>query len=162
MSAVLPQEHAVLNHLMVWLREEVDQQVRRKRALTDLCKAMSQPDPQGCEAVLERVHQEESRSRARETKMRTIFQALGKLWGVSPKVLTLRSIAERSGSLGAEILELREALESIVREVGMEAKKVSATARIHRSVILEVLNTLFDSAAGDPMEEQGRLLDAEA
>ncbi|MDF1837878.1 MAG: hypothetical protein P1V35_08420 [Planctomycetota bacterium] len=66
------------------------------------------------------------------------------------------------GSDGEELMELRKQLAEKAQAVATASRMVSATAHMHRSVILDVLNVLFEGHTGDPLEEQGRLLDAEA
>ena len=162
MSTQVANEKAALNHLTAWLRDEIQSQEERAETLAELRLTLSKKDPSDCERVLERVHRQENQGRVAEKRCQAIFRALGLQWDVSPKVLNLRSIAERAGEDCLRILELRGELVEKLERVQMEGKKVSATARVHRGIILEVLNGLFDQKVGDPMEEQGRLLDAEA
>ncbi len=162
MSTQANHEKAALNHLTAWMRDEVQSQGERVETLRKLRESMAKKDPKHCEIVLETVQAQQERSHVSEKRRQTIFKALGMQWEVSPKVLTLRSIAERAGDDGLRIMELRSELQEKVEQVGVEGKMVNATARMHRTVILEVLNTLFDQKVGDPLEEQGRLFNAEA
>ncbi len=153
---------AVLNHLLAWLRDEIAAQDSRLNSLKELCGSMSKRDPALVEQLLENVQKQDGTSRSRETKRKAIFEALGKHWQVNANLLTLRSIAERMGPSGSELRELRQELAGKAKRVIEASRMVSATAHMHRAVILDVLNVLFEGNDGDPLEEQGRLLDAEA
>ncbi len=162
MTSTIPVPQALHNHIIAWIRNEIASQDIRLASLRELCESMSRRDPQVVEQILARVEKEDESSRARETKRKAIFEGLGKHWQVNPNVLTLRSIAERMGEAGADLMALRSELSEKVKKVNEASRMVSATAHMHRAVILDVLNVLFDGNAGDPLEEQGRLLDAEA
>ena len=156
------QQKAALNHLTAWLRDEIQFQGERVGTLATLRETLAKKDPSECEEILERVHAQEARGRSSEKRRLSIFKALGLQWNVSPTLLSLRSIAERAGDDGVRILEMRSQLAEKLQQVQSEGQMVSATARIHRGIILEVLNGLFDQKVGDPLEQQGRILDAEA
>ena len=162
MTSTLSIPQALWNHLSAWIREETAAQEQRLASLEGLRESMAQRNPEVVDGILEGVQAQDKTSRSRETKRQAIFASLGKHWQVNPSLLTLRSIAERMGSQGAELMELRAQLAEKAKAVATASRMVSATAHMHRSVILDVLNVLFEGNAGDPMEEQGRLLDAEA
>ncbi|MCP5022417.1 MAG: hypothetical protein GY930_11655 [bacterium] len=162
MTSTNPTPQALNNHIIAWIRNEIAAQDIRLTSLRELCDSMSRRDPQVVEETLARVEKEDESSRARETKRKAIFEGFGEYWQVNPNVLTLRSIAERMGDTGADLMALRLELAEKVKSVNEASRMVSATAHMHRAVILDVLNVLFDGNAGDPLEEQGRLLDAEA
>ncbi len=162
MISTLSIPQALWNHLSAWIREELAAQDIRLASLDELGDAMSKREPVLVEALLKKVQTQDVTSRSRETKRKAIFEALGKHWQINSKVLTLRSIAERIGPSGEELMQMRNELAEKAKGVSEAARMVSATAHMHRSVILDVLNVLFDGKGGDPLEEQGRLLDAEA
>ncbi len=162
MNSTLSMPQALWNHLSAWVREETAAQEQRLESLEQLRVSMAQRTPEVVDGILESVQEQDKTSRSRETKRKAIFESLGKHWQINPSLLTLRSIAERMGSDGEELMELREQLAEKAQAVTTASRMVSATAHMHRSVILDVLNVLFEGHAGDPMEEQGRLLDAEA
>lgn len=162
MTNTISVPQALHNHIIAWIRNEIASQDIRLASLQDLRESMSSRDPQMVEERLAKVQLEDGGTRARETKRKAIFEAFGKLWQINPNVLTLRSIAERMGDEGADLMALRSELSKTIKSVSDASRMVSATAHMHRAVILDVLNVLFDGNAGDPLEEQGRLLDAEA
>lgn len=162
MTSTVEMPRALWNHLCAWLRDETAAQEQRLTTLEELRASMSQRDPKVVDAMLEQIQQQDDTIRGREKRRQAIFEALGKHWQVNANVLTLRSIAERMGADGAELLEMRGVLATQLKAVTVASRGVSATAHMHRSVILDVLNVLFEGHAGDPLEEQGRLLDAEA
>ncbi|MFT5197894.1 MAG: hypothetical protein ACI87O_000538 [Planctomycetota bacterium] len=162
MTSILSMPQAIWNHLSAWIRDESAAQETRLTSLRELRESMSQRDPQLLDDALAKVQEQDKTSRSRETRRQAIFDSLGKHWQVSPNVLTLRSIAERMGEGGSELLEMRTELADKLKQVTEASRMVSATAHMHRSVILDVMNVLFEGHGGDPMEEQGRLLDAEA
>jgi hypothetical protein len=153
---------ALWNHLSAWIRDELAAQDARLNTLEELRASMSQRNPEALDQILQTVQEQDKTSRSRETRRKTVFEGLGKHWQISPNVLTLRSIADRMGASGKELLELRGQLQEKVKSVSVAGRMVNATARMHRSVIVDVFDILFEGSGGDPMEEQGRLLDAEA
>lgn len=162
MTSTISIPQALWNHLCAWIRDEIAAQECRLASLEELRASMSQRDPSVLEGILERVQEQDKTSRSRDSRRKLIFEGLGKHWQLSASMLTLRSIAERMGDEGAELMEMREQLTNKLKEVALASRAVSATAHMHRSVILDVLSVLFEGHGGDPMNEQGRLLDAEA
>ncbi|MBL4769819.1 MAG: hypothetical protein JKY61_01420 [Planctomycetes bacterium] len=162
MTSTLSIPQAIWNHLSAWIREETAAQEARLEVLEELRNSMSQRDPKVAEGILERLQNQDKTGIGRENRRQAIFASLGKHWQISASMLTLRSIAERMGDEGSELMELRNQLVEVVKKVTVGGRMVSATAHMHRSVILDVLSVLFDGHHGDPLEEQGRLLDAEA
>ncbi|MEZ5975004.1 MAG: hypothetical protein R3F17_04475 [Planctomycetota bacterium] len=154
-------ERGTLMHLAAWLREESHWQQGRIAALQKLRETMAKADPSDLEGLLQGLEEPPGRQ-ARESRRRALFQSLAEAWGMSPSNMNLRVIAQRAGESGAAIAELREELAQGALELAREARRVNATARMHRTVILDVLNAIFDMDRGSPLEEQGRLLDAEA
>ena len=72
------------------------------------------------------------------------------------------SIAERFGSNAERLLELRDQLEEVTRETQRLGRKVGALIGVHRRVTRDVLETLLTDENGNPMNDEGTLVDARA
>ena len=162
MNTIQQAEAALLKHLYAWLREEIPAQRQRLDSLRALCASMAKADPKECETLLDVVQSDEQSARGREARIRTILGRFAELWQLEAAECSLRTVAERLPAESSQLLALRSELHTLMEELTFEAKRLTATARVHRGLILEVLNSIFDPAPGDPLEEQGHLLDAEA
>ncbi len=162
MSASQQSEVALNQHLVAWLRAELPAQKQRLDNLRALRASMAHQDPSVCEALLETVQAEERSAHTREARVRTLLGRFADLWQVEAEDCQVSTVAERLPSEASLLLSLRGELRDVMQELALEGQRVMATARVHRGLILEVLNEIFDPTPGDPMEEQGHLLDAEA
>ena len=155
-------EKALCNHLNTWLRDELQAQRLRLDTLRELRESMSEREPARCERLIHTVQTQEADARTRELRCQALFKRFAELWGLPQGTCTLRTVASKVPAEEEAILAQRGDLQSLLQAIALEAKRVSATARMHRALILEVLNSIFAPAKGDILEEQGHLLDAEA
>ncbi|MCA9001875.1 MAG: hypothetical protein KDB61_08125, partial [Planctomycetes bacterium] len=116
-TAPIPQ--AAWNHLNAWIRDELAAQELRLKSLNELRDAMAKRSPEDLDRLLEKVQQQDKDSRSREARRVAVFESLGRHWGISPSMLTLRSIADRMGDAGAELMALRGELKHKAQEVSL-------------------------------------------
>ena len=162
MSVDPKSEKALFNHLTTWLREEIQAQRLRLDTLHNLRASMSEREPSRCERLIQMVQTQEKDAHSREARCQALFSRFAELWDLPEGSCTLRTVAVKFPEESAAILEQRAELQTLVQGIALEGKRVSATARMHRALVLDVLNAIFEPTSGDPLEEQGHLLDAEA
>lgn len=162
MSTLNQAEVALTKHLSAWLRDELPAQKKRLENLRALRASMAQTDPSTCESLLKTVQSEEKSAQSREARVSALLGRFAELWQIEADDCQVSTVAERLPEEASHLLSLRAELREVLGELGLEAQRVFATARVHRTLILDVLNEIFDPTPGDPFEEQGHLLDAEA
>lgn len=152
---------SLLNRLAANLREEEAGQVALLGDLQAQREAIDSGRGDRLEAVTETIQSSSSAASRRAMQRSRILKSLSQVWHVPADALTLRSIAERAGGNGRQLLGLRDTLKEQAAQVQKECRQVMALARIHRGVVQDVLGALLgeeDLQTGSP----GALLDAEA
>lgn len=159
---------SLLNHLQVAIEEEIQAQLAtlsvlerqeeavRGRRLADVTEASAELDVHAQRAV--------QRTRRRDDLLRQ----LSATWGVPRSVLSLSSIAERAGSDGQRIADLRSELRASTAEVHRRNRRLATLIGHHRKLIRDVMECVVasgetqDGEGGQSFREGGSLLDAEA
>ena len=76
-------------------------------------------------------------------------------------MLTLTSIAERLGPEGEAILQVRGALRDSAARVAREGRRLGRLLSVHRQLARETIEILLTDEHGNPLHDEGTLVDAE-
>jgi len=153
----------ILRRLESWAIEELGAQRRTLERLQQQAAALSDGDPSSLEARGREIESESAACLERATRRSTLLRALGALWGVDPKSLTLGSIAERCGRDGERLARLRSDLRRAAAATARASRGNVRAARSHQRAWSEILGGLLNAAApSGELLGGGQLVDAEA
>lgn len=153
---------SVALHLAAWAREERAAQEEAVLVLRDQERAVRARDLDALEAASRRLEELGRRGALRARRRDRRLADLARIWSVPASALTLGSVAERLGSDGAELAELRGALRQGAAELLRVTRRVGALVAAFRRVAGEVVELLLTDEDGTPLHAGGGLVDAEA
>jgi hypothetical protein len=148
-------------HLCAIVRDDVAGHERLLVALETQEAAVHDHDPEALAAATELVANELEASAGRGVKRLRLMRAFAERFGVAGGAVTLGSIAARLGESGATLAELRVRLKDLAQRVADRNRRVASLVAMHRHVTNEILEGVLADGDGNPVHEQGVLLDAE-
>lgn len=154
---------AILRRLESWAIEELGAQRRTLERLQQQQSALRDGDPSTLEARGREIEGESAACLERAARRTALLRALGTLWVVDPKSLTLASVAERCGREGERLARLRSDLRRAAAATARALRANVRAARAHQRAWSEILGGLLNVAAdGGELLGGGQLVDAEA
>jgi len=152
----------LLRRLEAYVQEEIGAQSRALEFLEAQEQAIRDGDAGRIASCGSAVEAELRKVGERGRRREALLGELGRLWALAPKTLTLSSICERAAP-GSERLARQTAdLRKVVAAVTRSSRRLATAARMHRGLVLEVIETVL--AGGDELclAAGGTLVDAEA
>ena len=149
------------NHLLGWARDEVAGQRRLLATLELQEEATIAHDVGRVDEHTAAIQAELGRAPGRAERRETLVQALAAHWNVPASVLTLTSIAERLGPEGESLLQVRSDLRDIAARVARQGRRLGRLLSVHRQLARETIEILLTDEQGNPLHDEGTLVDAE-
>ena len=152
---------SLLNRIEVQVQLDLEAEQRKRGLLDLLAAAVRTGKPSEIQQATESLKEEIDGGRTRATKRTALLEACAEHFGVPASCITLASIAERAGAGGERLVSLRSELRDAAAGVARMHRGLSAAIRCQRRVIGDALAILLADENGNPMNEQGMLVDAE-
>lgn len=149
------------NHLLGWARDELASQERLSALLALQEEATVAHDVQAVEKHTAAIQVELGNAASRAKRRETVVQALATHWNVPASVLTLTSIAERLGPQAEAILLVRGDLRESAARVARQGRRLGRLLSVHRQLARETIEMLLTDEQGNPLHDEGTLIDAE-
>jgi len=149
------------NHLLGWARDELASQGRLAALLVLQEEAAVAHDVQQVEEQTAALKSELGRAPRRAERRGTVIRALAAHWNVPASQLTLTSIAERLGTEGEPLLQVRSDLREMAAQVARRGRRLARLLSVHRQLARETIELLLTDEQGNPLEDEGILVDAE-
>jgi len=153
---------SLMNHLESCMRDHVGAQNRMIVLLEEQERCVLNERPEAVELATKALGAELSTVPERTERRDKILARFALAWGVAAGSLTLSSVAERFGEGADRLRELRDELREATALCMRLNRRVSALVRLHRRVMLDVIDSLLADEENSPMRETGTLLNAEA
>ena len=158
---------SLMNHLESCMRDHVGAQNRMITLLEEQERCVLEERPAAVELATQALSAELRTVPERTARRDKILARFALAWGVAAGSLTLSSVADRfgageSGGDSGKLRELRDELREATAKCMRLNRRVSALVRLHRRVMLDVIDSLLSDEENDPMRETGTLLSAEA
>jgi len=153
---------ALSNALCAQIQEELAARGRTLELIRSQEQAVLANDPAALEAAMSELERVLEGHAGRERKRNYVIAALAESFGLASESLTLASILERLGEDAGSLEKLRAELASVSRDIKRANRRLAALCGMHRQIAREVIHSLLDQGAGDPLERAGALVDAEA
>ncbi len=149
------------NHLLGWARDELASQERLSTILQLQEEATVAHDVTRVDEQTAAIQEELKRAPGRAQRRERLVRALATHWNVPASVLTLTSIAERLGPEGEAILQVRSDLRDSAARVAREGRRLGRLLAVHRQLARETIEILLTDEHGNPLHDEGTLVDAE-
>ena len=149
------------NHLLGWARDELASQGRIAALLARQEEAAVAHDVRRVEEATAAIQAELGRAPRRAERRGTVIQALATRWKVPAGQLTLTSIAERLGPEGQPLLQVRTDLRDMAAQLARQGRRLGRLLSVHRQLARETIEILLTDEHGNPLHDEGTLVDAE-
>jgi hypothetical protein len=149
------------NHLLGWARDELASQGRLSALLELQELAAVAHDVEQVKEHTAALQAELGRAPRRAERRGTVIQALASHWNVSAGQLTLTSIAERLGPEGDPLRQVRSDLRDMAARVARQVRRLGRLLSVHRQLARETIEILLTDEKGNPLHDEGTLVDAE-
>jgi hypothetical protein len=144
------------------VQEEIGAQRRALEFLEAQEQAIRDGDAERIASCGSSVEAELRKVGDRGRRREALLEEFGLLWAVAPRSLTLTSICERAAQ-GSERLARQTAdLRKVVASVTRSSRRLATAARMHRGLLLEVIETVLAGEDELCVGSGGTLVDAEA
>lgn len=153
---------SLMNHLEACMRDHVEAQNRMIALLQEQERSVLEERPPGVELATQALTAELRTVPERTQRRDKILARFALAWGVANGSLTLSSVADRYGEGSQRLRELRDELREATAQCMRLNRRVSSLVRLHRRVMLDVIDSLLADEENSPMKETGTLLNAQA
>jgi len=155
-------EDHLLRRLEAYVQEEIGAQGRALEFLEAQEQAIRDGDAERIARCGNAVDAELRRVGERGRRREALLEEFGRLWDVAPKTLTLTSIGERAAQGSQRLARLTADLRKVVAAVTRSSRRLATAARMHRGLVLEVIETVLAGEDELCVAAGGTLVDAEA
>ena len=149
------------NHLLGWARDELSSQGRLSALLERQEEATVAHNVGQVEEHTAAIQAELGRAPRRAERREAVVQGLAKHWQVPASQLTLTSIAERLGTGGEPLLQVRSDLRDMAAKLARQGRRLGRLLAVHRQLARETIEILLTDEQGNPLHDEGTLVDAE-
>lgn len=153
---------ALSNALCAQIQEELAARGRTLALIRTQERAVLDNDPAALEAAMASLEKDLEGHAGRARKRNYVIAAVAGFFDVAPESLTLASIIARFGDEAGSLTKLRDELNTITCDIRRANRRLAALCGMHRQIAREVITTILDEGAGDPLDRAGALVDAEA
>ena len=149
----------LMNHLLASVDQDIEAQERMLLLLAEQERTVLEEHPEG---VVNATAAIESELESYGARREQLFSCFGELFGVPAGGLTLSMIVERFGAGSEGLARRRSRLRECTAKVVRKQRFVAALLREHRRFITDLLGLILTDETGNPVQEEGALIDARA
>lgn len=151
----------LLNRLEAQARLDLEAEKAALQCLERLVDVVRAGSVAELESATLAIKSELESGQARALRRRALIESCAQHFGIAASLVTLGSLCERLGPPAAKLLDLRTELRAVAANIAHINRKLTAAIRLQRRIINDALAILLSDENGNPVDEQGTLINAE-